>query len=350
MIATVVVGYGLAGRAFHCPLVRRQPGLKLHGIVARDPQVRSAGVSECGDGVRGYASLDEALEDPEVQLVIIATPHDTHADLTIRTLDARRHCVVDKVMALSTREADAMIEARDRSGCLLSVFHNRRWDWDFLTVRDVLARGLVGRPVLFESSVCRYAPPRSWRGSMAAAGTILHDWGAHLVDQALQLGLGPCKRVTGWLTKAPWEGVDSFGHGRILLEFDDTLFHVESSRICRLDRPRWWIIGTDGGFVKYGIDPQEDALRAGNIDAAEEPAAHQGVLRTADSSGTTRELPIATVRGHWDSYYRNIVDAIGGRRELSVTAEQAREVVRILDAAVLSAREHRVVDLGTGSG
>ena len=164
MIATVVVGYGLAGQAFHCPLVRRQPGLRLHGVVARNPEVRAHALSQLGIGVRAYAHLDDALADPEVQLVVVATPHDSHAELTVRTLEAGRHCVVDKVMALSAAEADAMIEARDRSGCLLSVFHNRRWDWDYLTVRDVLARGDLGQPLLFESSVCRYAPPRAWRG------------------------------------------------------------------------------------------------------------------------------------------------------------------------------------------
>ncbi len=271
MIRTVIVGHGLAGRSFHCPLVRRQPGLKLHGIVARDPRVRDEAVALWGDGVRGYAGLDEALADPAVELVVVATPHDTHAELAVRALDASRHCVVDKVMALTTEEADRMIAARDRSGRMLSVFHNRRWDWDFATVKQVLDRGWIGRPLLLESSVCRAAAPRGWRGSAATAGTILHDWGAHLVDQALQLGLGPCRRLAAWLTPSPWEGVDSGGHGRIVLEFDDLLFQVETSRICRIDRPRWWIVGDAGGFVKFGVDPQEEALRAGDIDAAAEP-------------------------------------------------------------------------------
>ena len=208
---------------------------------------------------------------------MIATPHDSHADLAVRALDAGKHCVVDKVMALTTADADRMIAARDRSGRMLSVFHNRRWDWDFLTVKKLLAEGVIGRPVLFESSVCRYAPPRGWRGRSDAAGTILHDWGAHLVDQALQLGLGPCRRLTAWLTAAPWEGVDSGGHGRIMLEFDDVLFQIESSRICRIDRPRWWIIGTDGGFVKYGIDPQEEALRGRRHRPGGRTPEHQGV-------------------------------------------------------------------------
>jgi len=168
MIQTVVVGHGLAGRAFHCPLIRRQPDLSLHGIVARDSRVREEGVAHWG--VRGYASLDEALEDPAVQLVVLATPHNTHAELAARTLDAGRDCVVDKVMALTTDEADRMIAARDCSGRMLSVFHNRRWDWDFVTIRDLLAQRLIGRPLLVESSVCRPLNLRTcWRRSNSSS-------------------------------------------------------------------------------------------------------------------------------------------------------------------------------------
>jgi scyllo-inositol 2-dehydrogenase (NADP+) len=344
MIRTVVVGHGLAGRWFHCPLIRRQPGLILHGIVARDPGVRAEAMALWGEDVRGYENLDEALADPAVQLVVIATPHDTHAELAERSLEASRHCVVDKVMALTTEEADRMVAARDRSGCMLSVFHNRRWDWDYATVREVLGRGWIGRPLLFESAVCRFAAPRGWRGHAAAAGTILHDWGAHLVDQALRLGLGPCRRLAAWLSPGPWEGVDSGGHGRIVLEFDDVLFQVETSRVCRIDRPRWWIVGTEGGFVKYGIDPQEDALRAGDIDRATEPAHHEGTLRRSGESGALVESRVVTARAHWDEYYRNIADHLCGRAPLAVTAEEARDVVRVLEAATRSSREHRVIE------
>ncbi|MGE3821786.1 MAG: Gfo/Idh/MocA family oxidoreductase, partial [Isosphaeraceae bacterium] len=305
-VPTAIVGYGLAGRAFHAPLIRRQPRMSLRGIVARDPARRAEAVAAWN--CEGYASLDEALDDPVVRLIVIATPHDSHADLAARVLDAGKDCVVDKVMALSSDEADRMIAARDRSGRMLSVFHNRRWDWDYLTVQGALRDGTIGRPLLFESSVCRYAAPRSWRGQARAAGTILHDWGAHLIDQALRLGLGPCQRLAAWITPAPWDGVETGGHGRIVMEFGDVLFQVETSRICRLDRPRWWVIGTEGGLVKHGVDPQEDALRAGNLDAAREGEGRHAVLRRATESGEVRETIHPTVRGSWDSYYANVAE------------------------------------------
>jgi scyllo-inositol 2-dehydrogenase (NADP+) len=223
------------------------------------------------------------------------------------------------------------------------VFHNRRWDWDFLTVKSIIQDGRIGRPVIVESSVCRYASPRSWRGQASAAGTILHDWGAHLIDQALQLKFGPCRRVTGWITPAPWSGIDSGGHGRIVMEFDDVIFQVENSRICHLERPRWSIIGTKGALVKFGVDPQEDALRAGSIDAATEPETHRARV-VIEHAGTVSESIVETVRGSWDSYYANIADHIEGREPLAVTAEDGREVVRVLDAVCHSAEHHVVVE------
>ena len=281
---------------------------------------------------------------------MIATPHDTHAELAIRSLDAGKHCVVDKVMALTSDEADAMIAARDRGGRMLSVFHNRRWDWDFLTVKKLLADGAIGRPLHIESSVCRYAPPRGWRGSAHAAGTVLHDWGAHLVDQALQLGFGPCRRVSAWLIPAPWPGVDTGGHGRIMLEFDNNVFvHIESSRICRIDRPRWWILGSAGGFVKHGIDPQEQALRDGDIDRAQEPPDQIGRIRTANQNGETEEALYPTTQGHWDSCYRNIAEHLLASAPLLVTAEEGREVVRLLEAAEHSAQNHSLITGTWGS-
>jgi scyllo-inositol 2-dehydrogenase (NADP+) len=342
MIHAVVVGHGLAGRHFHCPLIRRQPDLRLHGLVVRHPAARAEGAALWG--VRGYASLEEALTDPIVDLIVIATPHDTHAELAVQALNAGRHCVVDKVMALNEAETNRMIAARDTSQRMLSVFHNRRWDWDFLTVQDALSRRVLGNLLLIESGVCRYAPPRTWRGQASAAGTILHDWGAHLVDQALRMGLGPCRRLSAWLIPAPWPGVDTGGHGRIAMEFNDGLiFQVETSRISRVERPRWTILGTTASLEKFGVDPQEDALRVGDLDSATEPTEHRARLRRDNPGGATWE-DVPSIRGSWDSYYANIAAHLAGRAPLDVTAEEAREVVRVLDAANRSISERQVIE------
>jgi scyllo-inositol 2-dehydrogenase (NADP+) len=128
-----------------------------------------------------------------------------------------------------------------------------------------------------------------------------------------------------------------------MLEFDESLFQIETSRISRIDRPRWWILGSEGGFTKYGVDPQEEALRAGDIDRASEPPHHEGILRRSGDSGESAESRFPTVRAHWDAYYHNIANHLSGNAPLAVTAEQAREVVRVLEAATRSAHEHRVV-------
>ncbi len=239
-------------------------------------------------------------------------------------------------MALSAEEADRMIAARDRSGKMLSVFHNRRWDWDFLTLKRTIADGLLGRPLIFESSVCRFAPPRAWRGHAKSAGTILHDWGARISST------GHCTwvlaRSSGRLAHArAWPDVDSGGAWAILMEFPDALFQqVETSRICRIDRPRWWVVGGDAGYLKFGIDPQEDALRAGNLDGASEPPEQRAILRRGPDSNRLADTSVETVRGSWDAYYGNVAEHLLHGRDLAVTAEQARDVVRVLDAALRS--------------
>jgi scyllo-inositol 2-dehydrogenase (NADP+) len=125
------------------------------------------------------------------------------------------------------------------------------------------------------------------------------------------------------------------------MEFDDALFQAETSRMCQIERPRWWVVGTEGGFTKHGLDPQEDALRAGDLSAASEPLEHRAVVRTLGAEPTPVPPP---VRGGWDAYYANIADHLLRGARLAVTAEEGREVVRVLEAAVISDRERRVVE------
>jgi scyllo-inositol 2-dehydrogenase (NADP+) len=340
MVNVGIIGYGYAGRSFHAYLISLADGLNVTAVATRDEGRRQQAQKEYN--VKTYATIDELLADKDVQLVVIATPHDTHAELAVKTMNAGKHCVVDKVMCLNAAEADTMMAASQKNNVLLSVFHNRRWDGDFLTVQQVLQSGLMGEPFLFESSVGRYGAPRRWRAEKALVGGVLYDWGAHLIDQALQLVPSEVTTVFCDVSNRHWD-TDVGTHAKLLLKFaNGVLFQIEVSYLCRAEKPRWMVLGELGAFTKFGLDPQESALVAGNIDAAREDPAHRAKVRT-EINGVAGELTIETVRGSWKSYYQNISDALNKNAELTVKAEQVRRQMQILDAAMKSAAEQASV-------
>lgn len=342
MINVGIIGYGFAGRGFHAYLIGRVPELRLTAVASRDPARRRQ--AEQDYRVATYATVDDLLERSGVDLVVVATPHDTHAALTCQALNAGKHVVVDKVMCLTAAEADTMIAAAQRSRRLLSVFQNRRWDWDFLTVRQVLTDGLLGAPYLIEASVARYRPPRGWRSEVDASGGLLYDWGAHLIDHALQLVPEPVVSVTCDLQHCGW-GAAIGSYARLLLRFSGgLLYSIELGNLVRLDRPRWVVLGERGALVKHGLDPQEPAMLAGAIDGATEDPVNRARIRT-DLNGLATELVIDSVRGDWTDYYRNVAAALAGHAELAVTPEQARRALTVFDAAMQSARTGTTVRL-----
>jgi scyllo-inositol 2-dehydrogenase (NADP+) len=335
VIGIGIVGYGLAGRVMHANLIRRVPGLEIRAVVTNNPERRAQAEA---DGVpRVHDKFDEVLHDLGVQLVVLATPHDTHADLTQRVLAAGKHVVVDKPMAITLAEADAMVEAAAKAGRMLSVFQNRRYDWDFLTVKKVIEQGLIGEPYLFETAVTNYREPRrSWRAEPATMGSLIHDWGAHLVDHALLLVGKPVERVSCRILRPrPQPAVGNYG--RIDLTFrDGPLYTIEIGNLARPSKPRWYVLGDQGGILKFGLDPQERALRAtGSIDDAYETA-EEKMRVTATVAGQASEIVMDAVHGTWVDYYRNIAAHLNDGAELAVKPEQSREVISIIDAAVRS--------------
>ena len=199
-IGVGIAGYGLAGRVFHATLVGHTPGLALRAVFSRTAE-RRAQAQHDHPGIAVHASYEALLADPSVEMVVVATPHDTHAAMVVAAAGAGKHVVVDKIMCLTVDEGEQMIGAARRAGVLFSVFQNRRWDSDYLTVKRVLASGLVGEPYVIESAVTSFGPspgyraptsdrPRGWRSYAEFGGGPMRDWGAHLFDQAVQL-VGP---------------------------------------------------------------------------------------------------------------------------------------------------------------
>jgi scyllo-inositol 2-dehydrogenase (NADP+) len=343
MIGVGIVGYGFAGRSFHAYLIGRARGIQVRAVATRDPERRERAAREYG--VATYPTIDELLGDGAVDVVVLATPHDTHAELAIRVLRAGKHVVVDKPLAITLAEADAMLAASRETGKLLTVFHNRRWDWDFLTVKSALAAGLIGQPYLFEVAVLRYRPPRSWRARENQVGSILHDWGAHLVDHALRLVPAAPTSVFCHISRPTARAGEIGNYAKLLLRFaDDTLYQIEMGNLCRVPKPRWYVLGTTGGLIKEGLDPQEVAMLAGDIEAAREAPSERARI-VGDVAGTGGETVLESIRGDWTSYYQNLSDHLNDGAPLAVTAEEARQVVAILDAGVRSATTRTVVDL-----
>jgi len=245
--------------------------------------------------------------------------------------------VTDKVMAMNAAECDAMIAAARRTGKLLSVFHNRRWDFDFATVRKIIAEGWIGAPFAYESCITGYGAPGRWRADAAQAGSLLADWGAHLIDQALLLSESDVETIWCDVQARKWRAT-SGSHGVLQMRFaDGVLFRIEVSRLALASRPRWYVLGEEGGIVKTGRDPQEPAMIAGDIDAAREDPADRAHVFT-NLGGLRSEMVVETLRPSWKSYYRNIADVLLRGAELAVKPEEARRVVAVLDAAEESVR------------
>ena len=340
MMRVGVVGYGYAGRNFHSYLIPLAEGLQLEAIASSDPGKRARIPAE--RGCRAVASFEDLIADPAIDLVVLATPHDTHAPLAVAALRAGKHVVTDKVMCLSVAEADAMIAAARESGRMLSVFHNRRWDWDYQTVRSVIASGLIGKPYLFECAVLGYGQPRGWRGDPQRSGGVLHDWGAHLVDQALDLVPGAVVEVSSHVVHArPDPAIGNLG--KLLLRFEDgTLFDITCGNLARQRKPRWYVLGDRGAILREALDPQEPFMSRGEIDAArEDPSARARVTTTV--AGLPVEMRVDTVRASWKSYYQNISDVLHGRAELAVRPEQVRRGIAVYEAAAASVAEGRSV-------
>jgi len=344
MINVAVVGYGYSGRAFQSYLITLAEGLNLYAISTRDEE-RQREAREAYPEAKIYGGIDALLGDDAVDLVVIATPHDSHCELAITAMDAGKHVVSDKIMCMNAREARSMIAARDRNNVMLSVFHNRRWDWDYLTVRKAITDGLLGEPYLYQAAIMRYSSPGRWRGDRASSGGILFDWPAHFVDQALQLVESEPDRVFCQLTYRDTWDTDIGNYGSIVIHFaNDATYQIEIGNLAAAEKPRWYVCGDKGALVKNGLDPQEGYMREGRIEAAEEDPEHRARVIT-HANGERKELLLDSVRGSWTSYYANISDVLNNGGELIVTPEQGLVQMKVFDAALQSAETGETVKL-----
>jgi predicted dehydrogenase len=349
-INTAVIGFGLAGRVFHAPFVSAVPGLHLEAIVQR----RGDEAAKAYPAARILRSVEEALSDATIHLIVVGTPNETHFALAKQALLAGKHVVIDKPFAATSAEARGLIEIATERGLVLAPFHNRRWDGDFLTLRKLLEEEAVGRLVTYESHFDRFRPlPRenTWKESGNDANGLLFDLGPHLVDQALAL-FGPPVGITASVRKDR-DHTDIEDAFDITLEYPRLRAHCRSSMLACDAAPRFLLHGTKGSFKKYGLDPQEPALvggakvpRIGEGDWLAEDETAWGTLTVAPAPADPANLVrtrIKTEFGDYRLYYANVRDAINGDAKLAVSAEDGYRVVRLLELARESTREKRTL-------
>jgi predicted dehydrogenase len=340
-----LVGYGLAGSAFHAPLISTTPGMTLAMVVTSNAE-RARQAREAHPDVAVFDSAERLWERAaELDLVVVASPNRTHVPLALAALSAGLAVVVDKPLAATSADARRLVDEARSRGLLLSVFQNRRWDGDFLTLRRLLAEGALGDVHRFESRFERWrpAPKPGWRerGDPTEAGGVLFDLGSHLIDQALVL-FGPVTRVYAEIDRR-----------RPDVEVDDDAFvalthasgvrsHLWTSLVAAEQNGRFRVLGSRGGFVKSGLDVQEAELRGGGRPGSSgwgrEPPDRWGHLGAGDEWH-----PVPTERGDYPAFYAGIAAALRDGTPPPVDPADAVTVLEIIEAARRSAEGGGVI-------
>jgi scyllo-inositol 2-dehydrogenase (NADP+) len=324
MIGVGLIGYGLGGSAFHAPLIAAEPRLRLEAVVTS----RGEQVERDHPGVRVAGSAEDLLDDPAVELVVVAAPNAVHHDLAAAALRAGRHVVVDKPFALSAAEADDLIALAEAAGRRLSVFHNRRWDGDFRTVRRVVEAGALGEVAGFVSRYDRFRPvPKgSWKEEAGPGSGLLWDLGPHLIDQAVVL-FGPPRTVWADLG-VQRAGVEAVDYVHLVLGYGRLRAVLHAGMLVRDPAPRFEVHGDRGSLVTWGLDqPEVRATLTGEVAGLERQGRLEG-------------LPDAHER-----FYAAMAAAVAGEGPVPVAPQDARAVVALIEHALASARDGRVVEV-----
>lgn len=334
-----LIGYGYVGKTFHAPLIQHTPGLALHTVVSRDADKVHADWPQ----LRVVADAQLAFADPAIDLVVIASPNDSHAPLALAALDHGKHVVVDKPFTVTAAEAEAVIARARERGRKLSVFQNRRWDADFLTLHQLLRDGALGEVAELHSHFDRFRPQvqQRWRESAVAGAGLWYDLGPHLLDQALQLFGTPLALHADLALQRERAQAPDYFH--VQLRYAHTRVHLHAGSLVAAHGLRFAVHGDGGSYLKQGLDGQEDALRAGarpgDLNWGED--ALPGQLIKLDAQGTLIAQTLPSQPGDYRRYYAAMRAAIVEGTPLPVTAEQALEVMRLIELGQRSAAERR---------
>ena len=343
-LVTAIVSYGMSGSIFHAPLLHAHRGFLLKTILQRN----SNSALEKYPYVTVAKTYNELLSDKEIELIVVNTPDKTHFEFASRALDAGKHVIVEKPFTTTVSDGEKLIALAKEKGRLLSVFQNRRWDGDFLTVQKIMQQKLLGRLVEYEAHFDRYRNyiQDSWKESPEHQTGTLYNLGSHLIDQALVLfGMPEAVYADIRIMRTNGRVDDAFD---LKLYYKDIKVTLKAGYLVREPGPKFLVHGTEGSFVKYGIDPQEEDLKQGRIPDEDgwgtEPESEWGVLNT-NINGIHIRKKIETVAGGYIDYYSNIIDVVRKGAELAVKPEEALDVIRIIEASYRSSEKRKLVSL-----
>src|SRR2546426_893734 len=333
-----LIGFGLGGRVFHAPIIRAVPGLQLAAIVERSGDSARAAYPD----VRVVRSVSELLSINSIELVVVTTPNPTHLDLARQCLEAGRNVVVDKPFTTTSAEAEELVRLAQARNRLITVYHNRRWDGDFLTLRRIVQEASLGRLVLFESHMERYRPTlkaEAWRELPKPGSGLWFDLGPHLLDQAWALFGQPAEMTADLRAERDGAVVDDAFD--VVLHYARLRVLIRSNLLTCVPGPRFRLNGTRGSFVKYGSDPQEEALKRGETpdqpNWGQEPEENWGTLSLAEGE-TITQTRIPTDTGDYRRYYQNVRDAIVSGVPLDVSPQHGLRIMQALELAIESSQ------------
>ncbi|AFM59681.1 oxidoreductase [Enterobacter cloacae] len=332
-----LIGFGYASKTFHAPLIAGTPGMALAAVSSSD----ATKVHADWPGVPVVSEPKHLFNDPNIDLIVIPTPNDTHFPLAKAALEAGKHVVVDKPFTVTlsqARELDALAKSLGR---LLSVFHNRRWDSDFLTVKALLSEGTLGEITFFESHFDRFRPQvrNRWREQAGPGSGIWYDLAPHLLDQAVNLFGLPVSMTVDLAQLRPGAQTTDYFHA--VLSYPQRRIVLHGTMVAAAESARYILHGTRGSYVKFGLDPQEERLKNGERLPQEDWGydMRDGVVTKVEGE-TLVEETLLTIPGNYPAYYAAVRDALNGTGENPVPASQAIQIMELIELGIESAK-HR---------
>jgi len=343
-INTALLSYGMSGEVFHAPLLMASPQFNLSAVVQRNTNT----VQKHYPSIAIIRTVDEVIQDPAIELVIVNTPNETHYPFAVKALEAGKHVVVEKPFTVTVKEANELIILSKKKNRILTAFQNRRWDGDFLTLKKVIAEKLVGKIVEFEAHYDRfrnYIESNTWKEEEGIGKGILYNLGSHMLDQALVLFGMPDEVDARVGIQRPGGKVDDYYD--IRLQYKGLNVIIKSSYLVREQGPRYVLHGTEGSFItSSGVDPQEQALKEKKIPGSTGWGTHDKEY-WGKLNSTVNDLhvegKIETIPGNYLGFYQNLFEVIREGKTLEVKPEQARDVITLIEAAYESNRQRRAI-------